>query len=261
MPRIHVVPPEKTSASALPAECTGSAAAELYIDPERFPLELHKLRLAARQTITIGPVGRGRIGYVWHGAVRAGGHDLPSGSSFIVESGQSLEVEAAGEGGQVLLFAASRDPLEPEAGGHVHILPTDIVPRNNALTDTGMRGGMHADAQCPTCKVWLHENSFPGVEPVTPEDLTVGVHSHSEDEIIFIVSGQIRLGRKLFPEGTAIAIPGGTLYSFTAGPDGMAFVNFRAGLPADIHFPGGQTMSEVDYWRSKLPHPEYLEAV
>ena len=136
-----------------------------------------------------------------------------------------------------------------------------MVPRDDALTDTGVRGGMHADSQCPTCDVWLHENGFPGAEPVSPEDLTVGVHSHSEDEIIFIVSGEIRLGRKLFPTGTAIAIPGDTLYSFTAGPQGMAFVNFRAGLPADIHFPGGQTMNEVEYWKGKLPHPQYLEPV
>lgn len=261
MPRIHVVPPEKTHAVPLPAGCEGTAQSRVYVDPEAFPLELHRIRLGITDTVTLQPTGRGRIGYVWRGEARAGGHDLSAGSSFIVERGQSLEVSSGGEGCDVLLFAASHDPQQAEPGGHVHILPSAMVPRNDALTDTGVCGGMHADAQCPTCNVWLHENAFPGAEPVSPEDLTVGVHSHSEDEIIFIVSGQIRLGRKLFPEGTAIAIPGGTLYSFTAGPQGMAFVNFRAGLPADIHFPGGQTMNEVEYWKGKLPHPEYLEPV
>lgn len=259
MPRIHVVPPEKTMVAALPEACKGTASTSVYLDAERFPLELHRLRLGAAEGVTIGPVGRGRIGYVWHGAVRAGGHDLPTGSSFIVERGESLDVEAAGEGGDVLLFAASHDPHQPEPGGHVHLLPNAMVPRNEALTDTGVRGGMHADSQCPSCDVWLHENAFPGAEPVSPDDLTVGVHSHSEDEIIFVVSGAIRLGRKLFPAGTAIAIPAETLYSFTAGPDGLAFVNFRAGLPADICFPNGPTMNEAEYWRGKLPHPQYLE--
>jgi hypothetical protein len=261
MPRIHVVPPEKTSDTALPQGCSGSGQAQAYVDPESFPLELNRIRLGYGDAMTLEPLARGRIGYVWQGAVRAGGRDLEAGSSFIVESGQALEVAGAGEGGDILLFAASHDPLEPELGGHVHLLPSDQVPRNDALTETGVRGGMHADSQCPSCNVWLHENAYPGAEPVSPEDLTVGVHSQSEDEIIFIVEGQIRLGRKLFPAGTAIAIPGDTLYSFTAGPDGMAFVNFRAGLPADIHFPGGQTMNEVEYWKGKLPRPVYLEPV
>jgi hypothetical protein len=261
MSRILVVPPEKTQAVALPSECSGTAQADLYVDPERFPLQLHQLRLGVGDSLNLGAIECERIGYVWHGQAIAGGRVLDAGSSFIVERGQSLEVAAANEACDVLLFASSHAPEHPAQGGHVHLLPTANVPRNPALTDTGVRGGMHADSQCPTCDVWLHENGFPGAEPVSPEDLTVGVHSHSEDEIIFITSGQIRLGRKLFPEGTAIAIPGDTLYSFTAGPDGMAFVNFRAGLPKDIHFPGGNTMNETEYWRGKLPRPQYLEPV
>jgi hypothetical protein len=261
MPRILVVPPEKIEACALPEACSGTAEVARYVDPERFPLELHRLNLARGGAMQLGPIERERIGYVWHGAVRAGGHALAAGSSFIVERGQALEIEAAGEGCEVLLFAASHAPEAPAAGGHVHLLPCDHVPRAAALTETGVRGGMHADSQCPTCTVWLHENGFPGAEPVSAEEMQVGVHSHSEDEIIFIVEGQIRLGRKLFPAGTAIAIPGDTLYSFTAGPDGMAFVNFRAAMPSDIRFANGVTMNEIEYWRGKLARPEYLEPV
>ena len=38
------------------------------------------------------------------GAVRAGGHNLPSGSSFIVEAGESLRIEGSAEASDVLLF-------------------------------------------------------------------------------------------------------------------------------------------------------------
>ncbi len=95
MPRIHVVPPEKTRTAPLPEACEGSASASVYIAPESFPLELHKLRLEPAERLVVGPLGRGRIGYVWRGAVRAGGHDLPAGSSFIVERGRSLDVEGS----------------------------------------------------------------------------------------------------------------------------------------------------------------------
>jgi hypothetical protein len=261
MARIQVVPPGKTRASLLPEGCSGNAEVAHCVDAGRFPLELHQLSLTGGESLHLGPIARERIGYVWQGAAHAGGHALAAGSSFVVERGEALGVAAAAQGCVVLLFAGREAASNAGAGGHVHLLPNERVPRNPALTESGVRGGMHADAQCPTCSVWLHENGFPGAEPVSAEELQVGVHSHSEDEIIFIVAGQIRLGRKLFPAGTAIAIPGETMYAFTAGPEGMAFVNFRAARPSDIRFADGTTMDEVEYWRGKLPRPVYLEPV
>ena len=95
----------------------------------------------------------------------------------------------------------------------------------------------------------------------SPEQTARGIHSHSEDEVIFITSGAIRLGQKLFPAGTAVAIAAGTLYGIAPGPEGMSFINFRAGTPSDIRFASGMAMSETDYWKQRLPRPEYLEAV
>jgi len=50
------------------------------------------------------------------------------------------------------------------------------------------------------------------------------------------------------------------MYSFQTGPDGLSFVNFRAGMPGDIRFANGMTISETGYWREKLPRPDYVEA-
>lgn len=259
--RILVVPPEKAKIADLPAGCSGSAGVRNYVSAEKFPLHCDKIQLTSDEDFTVGPLEIESIGYVWHGDASAGGHKLARGSSFVVERGQQLVISGDSERCEIVLFAASQPSPGARAGGHVHILPDEIVPRDHALTPTGLSGGMHADSQCPTCSVWLHENGFPGTAPASPEEQAVGVHSHSEDEIIFVVSGDIRLGRKLYPEGTAIAIAADTLYSFTAGPNGMRFINFRAALPSDIQFANGNSMNEVEYWREKLARPEYLAPV
>lgn len=52
-------------------------------------------------------------------------------------------------------------------------------------------------------------------------------HAHVESEIIYVLSGDIEFGGRSFPAGSAINVPGNTLYSFRAGPDGLRFLNFR----------------------------------
>ena len=85
-----------------------------------------------------------------------------------------------------------------------------------------------------------------------------GVHSHTEDEIIFVTDGEIRLGTRIYGPGTALAIAANTFYGFTAGPAGLRFVNFRARAPGDIRFANGGSMSETAYWRERLSRPEYV---
>jgi hypothetical protein len=55
----------------------------------------------------------------------------------------------------------------------------------------------------------------------------VQVHAHDEDEIIFIVGGEMHLGSRVLGPGTSIAISGKTFYGFKAGPAGLRFLNFR----------------------------------
>ncbi len=53
------------------------------------------------------------------------------------------------------------------------------------------------------------------------------VHAHEQDEIIYIVAGQMIFGRHVLNPGDSIAVPGMVLYSFKAGPEGVQFINFR----------------------------------
>ena len=262
MSRVAIVTPEKLHEAA-PVGIAGTGQIQAYIDGPRDPIHLHRAKLAPGESLRLGPLAADCVAYVWHGSVVAGGQALAAGSSAIVEAGEVMEVTCAADLETLLLiFAASQPAAHGRGGGHIHLLPAERVPRAEALSGSqGVGGGIHSDGQCESCEVWLHENHFAPTEPLSPEQVARGIHSHSEDEVIFITSGAIRLGQKLFPAGTAVAIAAGTLYGIAPGPDGMSFINFRAGTPSDIRFASGMAMSETDYWKQRLPRPEYLEAV
>lgn len=55
----------------------------------------------------------------------------------------------------------------------------------------------------------------------------VAVHRHDEDEIIYVVDGEMVLGARSLRPGSSVFIAGGTFYGFKAGPQGLRFLNFR----------------------------------
>lgn len=55
----------------------------------------------------------------------------------------------------------------------------------------------------------------------------IEVHSHREDEIIYIVAGSMKLGARTVLPGTSIFVSADTLYGFEAGPEGLRMLNFR----------------------------------
>ena len=260
MPKVSIVTPDKLHAAASPPGIAASGQLQAYLDGAKDPIHLHLARLAPGEELCIGPQAADCVAYVWAGTVSAGGAVLAAGSSAIVEAGEVLTVVCAGGGeAQVLTFAGSQAAAHGRGGGHVHLLPAERVPKAEALAGSqGVGGGIHSDGQCETCEVWLHENHFAAAMPISPEQAKRGIHSHSESEVIFITRGAIRLGQKLFPAGTAVAIAADTLYAIAPGPEGMSFINFRAGTPSDIRFANGMAMSETGYWQDRLPRPEYL---
>jgi quercetin dioxygenase-like cupin family protein len=53
------------------------------------------------------------------------------------------------------------------------------------------------------------------------------VHAHDTDEIIYVVGGAMRVGKRTLKPGSSLFIAGETFYSFEASPDGLHFLNFR----------------------------------
>jgi hypothetical protein len=262
MAKVTVVRPERARAAAQVAGVDGNAALRTYLDGAGHSLHLHLAQIAAGETLRLGPLAGDLAAYVWQGDVIAGGLALAAGSSAIAERGAVLELcGAEGDGAaQVVLFCgAGGNAGAAREQARVHLLPVDRVPRMPAEPGSGgVSGGLHADADCPTCAVWLHENHFPGTFDLSPDQIARGIHSHTEHEIIFVTGGEIRLGSKLYGQGTALAIAANTLYGFTAGPLGLSFVNFRAAKPGDISFAHGAKISETGYWQQRVPKPQYL---
>ena len=63
-------------------------------------------------------------------------------------------------------------------------------------------------------------------------------HSHEQDEIIYIIEGEMKMGNKTHGPGTMIFMEHGTEYGFTAGPQGVRFLNIR---------PGAEGLSQIRY--------------
>jgi quercetin dioxygenase-like cupin family protein len=58
--------------------------------------------------------------------------------------------------------------------------------------------------------------------------LEVSTHAHADDEIVYVVDGELHVGRRVCGPGSSFFIPGNTLYGFRAGPEGCRYLNFRA---------------------------------
>ena len=84
---------------------------------------------------------------------------------------------------------------------------------------------------------WIHINSMEPNSAAEP-------HSHSEDEVIYIVEGSLTVGDRTCGPGTVISMEKGTEYGFTVGQEGVRFLNIRHGLATTTT--GGVTR---DPWR------------
>ena len=58
-------------------------------------------------------------------------------------------------------------------------------------------------------------------------DAEIRLHSHDEDEIIYVLEGGMRINNRTVGPGACLTIPGGVFYGFHAGPEGLRILNFR----------------------------------
>lgn len=253
MAKVAIRTLDQAAPIAPPAGAEGEVETHAYFGGDRQPIHLHLHRLEPGAQLPLFADDADLSLYVWEGDVTAGGAELDPRSSAVVQYGASLTVTAGGEGAALLVFSAPPTGTRAPAEGHVFLLPNSRVPRTYAMGgNEGVGGALHADAHDPTPNVWLHENDY------AVADKETALHSHSEDEVLFVRAGSVRIGNRLFGPGTALAIAADTLYEFWSGPDGLSFVNFRATSPTYRKADGSMVLDEAELWRNAVGRPDFL---
>ena len=85
---------------------------------------------------------------------------------------------------------------------------------------------------------WVHVNWLPG-------GLVAPLHSHDQDETIFILEGGFSMGRRRCGPGTVVYLEAHTQYGFEVWEEGVRFLNIRNAL-SKIRF-AGEASSENPY--------------
>jgi hypothetical protein len=253
MSKVQFVTQEKAARIEAPP-CVGQIASRAYFKEETDPLHLQVHQLTADAVLNVKALATDTLVYVWTGAVVVEGVRLGERSSLIMERGASTQMSAVDCAAALLFFTPTVQRRSDGAAPHLRLLPTERVPRNPDLGGQGLAGGaLHADASDTSCHLWLHENDF------YVGDSPVAVHSHSEDEIIFVRGGELRVGSRRYGPGAALAVAAHTKYGFQVGPSGLSFVNFRASAPTYTSHDGKHSMDEAEFWRSQTGRPQYMD--
>lgn len=70
---------------------------------------------------------------------------------------------------------------------------------------------------------WVHVNWLPPGTVAPP-------HSHSHEEVIYVLEGGFSMGKRECGPGTVVYIAADTQYGFKVGEQGVRFLNIRQGL-------------------------------
>jgi mannose-6-phosphate isomerase-like protein (cupin superfamily) len=185
--------------------------------------------------------------YIRAGELEIADNRVREGGVLIVESGVAALVRAV-----VQTSVLHQGPTDPEAPVNgligppaaadrgVHVLgPTDA---QRVHTPSG-HNDFFADSTCPTCRISCFIPSI-FTDGRESQPFIAPSHSHSEDEIIHILDGEMRMGRHRLTPGMSVAIPGGRRYGFRL-PKGCRFLNYRRDLATVTFAPGSPPMLET----------------
>jgi quercetin dioxygenase-like cupin family protein len=194
------------------------------VSPAQAPLWLVSSTLPAGTTLEWNTAHGDEALYIADGSLVVDGRQCPSRGAVILEAGVAARAHAP-ETTRVI-HMGPRDPTPPADGfrgpaaleGHrAHV----VGPRGTfELLEARRETRFFADSTCPTCRLWLLYTSRSFAWETR-------VHSHSQDELIHVLTGEIKLGSLRVGPGSTLFIEAHQLYQFRAAHGGVAFLNYR----------------------------------
>ncbi|MFO0691186.1 MAG: hypothetical protein U0900_20980 [Myxococcota bacterium] len=179
--------------------------------------------------------------YVEQGEVAIDDRVCPAGSAIILEAKAAPTLRALAPSRVLHMGAYDETPPRAAARGSEGVAAPAIHvvgPRGvYEAIEPGRAARFFADATCPTCSVWLLLTSR-SIEYESP------IHSHAQDELIHLLSGEIRIGSLTLRPGDTVFIAADQVYRFRSGPEGFAFLNYRRAASLMTIRPTGQTIVE-----------------
>lgn len=170
--------------------------------------------------------------------------------AIVIESGAPARVFATS--GTAVVHVGSAAPVAPTDGlfgapapaGHTVHVVNHADAHRVVYDDHPIEHHGFADSRCRTCRINLFEvDGAAGYR--TPS------HVHSQDEIIHVLRGELRVGPHRLRAGASIAVPAHTRYGFAATEE-FAFLNYRRDVSWSMTKPGTPAMLEGD-WPDWVP--------
>jgi hypothetical protein len=169
------------------------------------------------------------------GTVDVAGESCPVGTAIVVEAGARATLRSDAPA-TIVHFGRQTGAHESRPAGGVHIVgPGPARGTDVAHPEGSMAAGYYLDSTCGTCDLTLLRTSGVGV-------IRGSSHSHSQDELIRVVAGELHFGSKVAGAGMTAAIPANRRYAFRASAP-FTFLNYRAG-PSSITKSDGEAVRE-----------------
>ncbi len=204
-------------------ELTGDCAAQL-VSPDGATLWLVAAELAAGTEMRWGTEHGDEAVYVRSGSLVVDGRVCPADGAVVVEAG--VAATAVAESDATIVHVGPIDPAPPAnglrgpadtEGRSVRIVGPDGIW---ATVDETQRTRFFSDASSPTNRLWLLATD-------RSQYFESSAHSHSQDELIHVLRGEIRVGRRVVGVGDTLWVAADRRYKLYSGDNGVCFINYR----------------------------------